>query len=317
MMLPNKISEPRRLLRVDWSDRAWTPRILSAGAPVRMCAERRTVRSPVFFQKTKTKRMNYLTSVGGGRGAQLRRGGFTLIELLVVIAIIGILAGLLLPVLSTAKTKGKVAQAKTEIQGIVGAINQYETAYSRLPLSTQAAASANPDFTYGTMDHGALLKNAKGQNLTPIVNNGTGPNYQAANADVIAILMDLDKYPNNSDTANTNHVKNPQRTAFLTAKMKSDITTSGVGTDYVYRDPWGNPYIISMDANYDNKTLDAFYCKTAVNTPAFNGMINPTGAADQFIANSSVMVWSFGPDGLADQTKPANSGVNKDNITSW
>jgi hypothetical protein len=34
-------------------------------------------------------------------------------------------------------------------------------------------------------------------------------------------------------------------------------------------------------------------------------------------ANEPVMVWSAGPDKMIDPTKPANAGVNKDNILSW
>jgi len=56
-----------------------------------------------------------------GRG----RPGFTLIELLVVIAIIALLAGLLLPALSRAKEKAKVAKVHAELYGIGMALHMY------------------------------------------------------------------------------------------------------------------------------------------------------------------------------------------------
>ena len=41
--------------------------------------------------------------------------------------------------------------------------------------------------------------------------------------------------------------------------MAGNTTSPGVGPDGVYRDPWGNPYIITIDLNYDDKARDAFY----------------------------------------------------------
>jgi prepilin-type N-terminal cleavage/methylation domain-containing protein len=262
------------------------------------------------------------------------RRGFTLIELLVVIAIIGILAGLLLPAISKAKVRAKVGQAKNDMKGIEAAIGQYETTYSRLPASTPAAAAAANaasgylDFTFGTQNNGSNLLSQSGAALPVSIVNNSGAGYQAANSDVIAILMDLPFYPDNvTPTSNTNHMKNPQKTPFLNAKMSGDQRSPGIGTDYVYRDPWGNPYIISLDLNYDNQTMDAFYCKRTVSQSSgatgFNGLVNQIdsgGSGDHFVANTTVMIWSFGPDGKADPTQTANphaGTVNSDNVLSW
>ena len=51
--------------------------------------------------------------------------GFTLIELLVVIAIIAILAALLLPVLATAKEKGKRAACQSNLHQTLLTVHMY------------------------------------------------------------------------------------------------------------------------------------------------------------------------------------------------
>ncbi len=92
-------------------------------------------------------------------------------------------------------------------------------------------------------------------------------------------------------------------------------------------DPWGNPYIITIDLNNDEKARDAFYRQIAVsadltdgNTPkrGLNGLLPKlVGTETYYEANNAVMVWSAGPDKMVDPAQPANAGVNRDNILSW
>src|SRR5208282_4146324 len=242
---------------VDWQDCAWQPRIVVRRPPPNFHFPRRN------FISLKIMKTNLPHS-------RRNRAGFTLIELLVVIAIIAILAAMLLPVLATAHKHALMTKARLEINDLATDIQGYDSAYGRFPVSQNAQNVAaqnasNPDFTYGGMFPGP--NGTLEQVGTPVPGFSTPV---MTNAEVIAILMDMTSYPNGSPTVNTNHVKNPQQTKFLNAKLSGyDPATGGQpdpGVDItgVYRDPWGNPYIITMDLNYDEMCKDVIYDFNAV-----------------------------------------------------
>jgi prepilin-type N-terminal cleavage/methylation domain-containing protein len=253
---------------------------------------------------------------------------FTLIELLVVIAIIAILAALLLPVLGAVKQKAKIQQANMDIRNLVGAINQYESHYSQYPVSTNAMAAAaqqGEDFTYGGAFTGPLNTPVVVETPGPLAYRpGTAfPNGYNYNSELIAILMDWTNYPNgNPAIVNANHIKN-QQGPMLNAKVVSG-TNAGIGEDGVYRDPWGTPYVVTLDLNFDEKARDAFYKTAIVSDPnnsghGVNGLIlgKDKRGNNVYEASSGVMVWSAGPDKKIDPGLSANAGANKDNVLSW
>ncbi|MCX6926749.1 MAG: prepilin-type N-terminal cleavage/methylation domain-containing protein [Verrucomicrobia bacterium] len=258
--------------------------------------------------------------------------GFTLIELLVVISIIAILAALLLPAISKVKVRAQIKKAQMEIGQIANAIHSYESDYSKFPVSSvgannamTAASASGDDFTYGTFG-----VNCVGPSGGLGVNNGfktpTGTyaiptpasSYPANNSEVMVVLLDVESWPLTGVTINQGHVKNPQKTRYLNANTTGTTSLSGVGPDGVYRDPWGNPYIITVDLNYDDKARDAFYRLNTVSVGGINGLISKVvNGATIYEAASPVMIWSAGPDKMIDPTVPANKGANTDNILSW
>jgi len=330
MSLAGTTNNHLRRLPVTWQDCIWHPpiavRAVAAEAPIRPAMSLPQALPLCHHGRSfKFKTMKNML-----RSSRRPRAGFTLVELLVVIAIIAILASMTLTAVNLVGKSAKKMKARLEAQAIATAIEGYDSAYGRFPVSaaaqTQAGINANfkrnPDFTYG----GNFFK---ADGVTPY--GVFTPGLSLTNDEVIAILMDITNYPYSSSapTINTNHTKNPQQTKFLTAKMSGDTSSPGVGTDLVYRDPWGNPYIISMDLNYDDACEDAFYSLHAVSQQSgasgYNGLVNPSvgtpSGLDHFQFHGKVMVWSAGPPiagkAVVDPSSTAITGANKNHVLSW
>jgi hypothetical protein len=131
-----------------------------------------------------------------------------------------------------------------EVNSIVGAVKAYYTEYGKWPVvaGSQGAADTSKIFS------------SNNNELFDVLRSYTGVG-----------------------SVNAGGVLNPRKIVFIEAKTTLNTSDPGVGSDGVYRDPWGKPYVIGMDLNYDNVTnLGAPY-------------------GDQF--GAGVAVFSKGPDG--------------------
>jgi prepilin-type N-terminal cleavage/methylation domain-containing protein len=187
------------------------------------------------------------------------RRAFTLIELLVVIAIISILMGLLFIGGRTIQDQAKRTQAKNDLAQIVTAVNAFYTEYGKYPLATA-------DTIYG-------------------------PGWTSS-ADLFYTLRAV------ASGANTSNAINPRQIVFISPPNVKDTASphAGIGADGQYYDPWGTPYAIEVDGNYNNQ----------IDTNPYSANAGPTPL------QAGVIAWSLG----SDQLKGSDLAAC-DDVISW
>lgn len=225
----------------------------------------------------------------------MKKQGFSLVELLVVIGIISLLAGLMIPAVMSSKAKGMVTQAKADMTAIKMALLAVERDYKTI-------LKVNSSFN---VDGGDCAKAATGYDSNKVYvvryDGSTAANTSAYNALIKELSVPRDVAAGN-ENFNTRNIK------YL--DPRPDYSASDDST--LWRDPWGNPYVILINTNAADKVYLPYTASNLLAAPA-----NHDG--NNMVLRGKVFVYSLGPNGMDDESFNAdNGGKSKaDDIRGW
>ena len=230
---------------------------------------------------------------------------FTLVEMLTVVAIIGILAGLIIPTVIIAQRRGRETQAKSDISGIITALKQLKSDYNRYLAQSGSAYYAG----------GVSASSSQISPFTCSVGHSSSQSHTVVRVDgdlYDALIAELSA-PKNGGLSSVDMKKlvNKRKKTYLDPK-NGFVPTAYYNTDAnkenLWRDPWGNPYVIFIGVDTDH-------------------LLKMADTNTSSIA-AGVAVYSFGPNGEDDKgcnvdllkcIKDGEDAKHKqhDDIASW
>jgi prepilin-type N-terminal cleavage/methylation domain-containing protein len=189
---------------------------------------------------------------------------FTLIELFTVMAVVAILFGIAFPAYISVMERARKTQAKNDLAQIVTAVNAYYTEYGKYPT-----VSSGADVTFTGTTPGTSSGSSNAALIDVLRNNPTGPNSPTVTS------------------------LNPRGIIFIQPPTSnvSNPAKSGIDSAGVWYDPWGSPYNVMIDCNYDNSLTNPY-----VSDPS------PPGGTPLYIG---VITWAFGKNGALGGGPPA------------
>ena len=202
-----------------------------------------------------------------------------------MIAIIAILAGLLIPAVMLGQQKGRETQAKADMNTIMMALKGVENTYQQMVKSPYSFGGNSVTKSSWTNDK---------TNVTcEYIKLGDDEAYDY----YMLELSDPAALSDSDFNINKRKIKflDPQK-----GYDPADSIANNVANKSIWRDPWGNRYMIYINTNFTNLLKDP--------------------SADKKGIAASAAIYSWGPNGIDEDGKNAAEGTGSgknDDIVSW
>lgn len=231
----------------------------------------------------------------------MKRHDFSLVELLVVIGIIGLLAGLLLPAVSSGRQKGMITQAKADMNSIRMALKNVETNYGQMVKMDNGKADFNGKSVSKKSE--TVDSNTIDEIILGNIDLGGSDSVDAYNAFIRELSV-----PQELDTDEKNI--NKRNIKFLDPRPEYDEDA----VETIWRDPWGTPYTILINVNYTDKVYIPIE-----STKVRSGATAANIKSNNWLLSGNAFLYSWGPNGEDDRGLNQNNvGDNTtDDICSW
>lgn len=242
----------------------------------------------------------------------MKKQHFSLVELLVVIGIIVLLAGLMIPAVMSSKTKGQITEAKADMAAIKMALTAVERDYKTIFRPNSSGDYVFYELTSSSGNSRTVRTSIPGlpSGTNQLVLGGSGDRFNGVSVNDMTdgyygMIAEL-TVPRDVNAGNKNF--NTRNIKYLDPRpdyVRGDNTT-------MWQDPWGNPYVVMIDSDFDDRIFIPYNASQVLTAPAYlNG--------SHLVLRGKVLIYSLGPNGVDDGSFNAdNGGVSTaDDVRGW
>jgi prepilin-type N-terminal cleavage/methylation domain-containing protein len=219
---------------------------------------------------------------------------FTFIELLVTMVLVAILASIAYPAYTSVMERARKAHAKNDLTQIVTAVNAFYTDYGTYPVPSSLPAGSDCSFSWDVPPaqrpepyNDWLLNELRACTAADTTSCSGAATLNTRQ--IVYISPPIVKDPNNPKSGIGTIAANASRGKFF--------------------DPWGAPYNVVIDSNYNNSVPNIYGAQSVGGAgvdPILQGVVAWSNGTDLQVGTNSNYVY-----------KDPTTGAQSDDVISW